>query len=1347
MDPSSPATDVLQSQQGTIQPSALYSPSLFSNMSPQMENASPALSNSGANSGGNPTNANNSNISMNSPFMGGISQGRSHSDAASVSPHQRPTPLPAQLLQEVHSGSNSPMIGQQQGFQGQSQQQQQQANQMQNAGGRLSTGTQPDNGLGSDISQQFNGGNDLGLMYQQQMLGQQQQQTNQNQNQNRMFPNQNQASNQNQNQGLNQNQNSNQNLPLNFNPNQGQNQNQHGPGSGPNQMPGQVPGQIPPGQVPGQGGLGNQGFLSTLTPAQLQPIRNQLRLLSPQNQEEFIRRLGMLPPQNLIQAIQQLASQQQKMAAAQNSRNQAQARNQMNQRQPNQQLNQLNNQQNQPNVPPGQQNQFQFVMQQNRQKSPQVNVNQPSQIPPNQKYPAGGPSGPMGPNNSGTSGPGGLNMSSAAASTMSKADQFVKSLFEFMQRRGTPINSFPTVGESRVHPFALYATVMKFGGSAKVTRAQQWPNVTQALGYMPSMSEEVSRIYNNILRPFEEFLLTSQLRNKGLKANLPGQAGQVPMGQVPSPSPAQGPIKGPGMVPGQVAGPGSNQDSNQGPNVPQTPFGQQAQPSPQVPQSQMPMSMIPMQMGQTPQTQIQQQQPPSGLRQSATPQPQTKARQTSQSRGKQTASPIPVHMPGPMQSPAVGGSPEVQAKLTPRRTPSSRKSSTASSPALVPVPALPAASPTPIIKPKHFVPHENRKYAPKKRLVEKHGGYDIRVLAGIGREIENIRSDFPFTHELGTFDVHAITMAVNSTIAGEVRQALDKLMVITADPRCYFSLVESPGLLTGLAECGLVITKGLASSKPDGKALATTKHYDVNDSLFGEGVKSNIDAVFESYKSKLGKEDVDLVIDVDTLTGVEVGRVEDDKPTEKIQEDDISVHKKAEGQESKDTINEKASEQDGLKPFGFTNYLTLLKKTSSENEELEFDYKTPEIDQFWVTASVDRLLSITTILRNLSFVDQNRSILINEPTSREFLFGLLYSLAENANLLPNSKQTLDLMKDLVTIFSNLAPVLILDSAKDALVLLLFILAFTPTPIPLTTSKDGIVFGRYTPVVHRYLPYAVDILAKVLPRDPPNRDLFESIFLGTCTNFEYLQLLQRYFNGRPADPYELMTCAFGLVISTVPHDDLSVIPRGLELARPLLHQSLLVAEMLAEMIKFEKPTRSNTNGTVDADEDNDIEMSESDKSFGKEKEQNNLSDFLKEFKEKKANYNLAYEWLSASDGFGHALLRAACALGAVVGNGRARDEERNPFARITQRSITVLRILGKKAMEYDSQDGALTGSEKAIVQLPSGVLPTIEALLGAMLASEMDKYVVGQICRFCDEGNEHLIKASSSLERP
>lgn len=204
--------------------------------------------------------------------------------------------------------------------------------------------------------------------------------------------------------------------------------------------------------------------------------------------------------------------------------------------------------------------------------------------------------------------------------------------------------------------------------------------------------------------------------------------------------------------------------------------------------------------------------------------------------------------------------------------------------------------------------------------------------------------------------------------------------------------------------------------------------------------------------------------------------------------------------------------------------------------------------------SVDRLICITTILRNLSWRDENQKFLADEIVI-DFLCVVIRYMGTREMLLRTHVNTLDLMKDVVTLLSNIASSVVISGREQAFCLLQFLLAFAPTPGP-TMTNGKLYFSPYEPSLHSYLPHAVDSLAKLLARDEPNRRYYRAILASDAA-----------VNASP--PCELLTKTFALAISPIPpaipaKDRDSRLPPLIEVRKPLLMQGLLAADILADL---------------------------------------------------------------------------------------------------------------------------------------------------------------------------------------
>jgi SWI/SNF chromatin-remodeling complex subunit SWI1 len=319
--------------------------------------------------------------------------------------------------------------------------------------------------------------------------------------------------------------------------------------------------------------------------------------------------------------------------------------------------------------------------------------------------------------------------------------------------------------------------------------------------------------------------------------------------------------------------------------------------------------------------------------------------------------------------------------------------------------------------------------------------------------------------------------------------------------------------------------------------------------------------------------------------------------------------------------------------------------------------------------AVERLICITTILRNLSFYETNHPLLA-EKLVLQFICVVIRYLGTRNMLLRTHSSTLDLMKDLIIFLSNLAQAVEIPGKEQALCLLHFLLAFAPCPPPGSSNSDKVIFSPYDPSVHRYLPPAVDSLAKLLARDEPNRTFYKKIFASDATSLP---------------PYDLLTKSFALAISPIPgqrRDEQRVsLMQTVDARKPHLMQGMLAAEILANLVPgFET--------------------------------------------------GLARSWLTSEDGFSQSLLRLITVLstepstppparGAPIPNRGADDEA---LLHITLSAITVLRRLSEKSRNPDDSTS----------KVPIDGMIKQENLLGALLLrppTQPKAEVIKQLCAY------------------
>ena len=199
--------------------------------------------------------------------------------------------------------------------------------------------------------------------------------------------------------------------------------------------------------------------------------------------------------------------------------------------------------------------------------------------------------------------------------------------------------------------------------------------------------------------------------------------------------------------------------------------------------------------------------------------------------------------------------------------------------------------------------------------------------------------------------------------------------------------------------------------------------------------------------------------------------------------------------------------------------------------------------------AVDRLICVTTILRNFSFLEHNHTALA-DPMVIRFMTTVIRYLGTRTMLLRTNVNALDFSKDVLTFLTNVSQRIDLPGKEEALCILHFLLSFAPSPTPRNAEDEEISFSAYVPATHRYFPHAVDSLAKLLARGDPNRSFYRAIFAADSSS---------------TPPYDLLTRAFGLAIAAIPEYG-PVNTAGLvKLRASYLVQGLLAAEIIVGLI--------------------------------------------------------------------------------------------------------------------------------------------------------------------------------------
>lgn len=357
-----------------------------------------------------------------------------------------------------------------------------------------------------------------------------------------------------------------------------------------------------------------------------------------------------------------------------------------------------------------------------------------------------------------------------------------------------------------------------------------------------------------------------------------------------------------------------------------------------------------------------------------------------------------------------------------------------------------------------------------------------------------------------------------------------------------------------------------------------------------------------------------------------------------------------------------------------SSYEEIARGCRVEVESLQDVHQFGSLD-YELDRAVDRLICITTILRNFSFPPNNPRQL-GEPSNQrllassvvvQFFAGVIRYLGTRNMLLRTHRNTLDFSNDVVVYFSNVSQDIDLPGREEAFCILHFLLSFAPSPPPTSPGDEDFHFTPYSPWIHPYYAPAVDSLAKLLARDDPNRTFYRAIFLADAAAIP---------------PYDLLTRSYGLAVATVPEFGKEG-DSGNEDRRAVLAQGLLAAEILIGLIPS-------------------------------------------------SDHVLARSWLSSQDGFALSLAKLVFTYSQRIAQLPPRYPDNPRTAElvdprgermIASRGLAVLRRLSERAKDSDH------GSN----ELPVGIMPQRQDHLRFLLRAEMDVGILQQLCNYSDLG--------------
>ena len=412
-----------------------------------------------------------------------------------------------------------------------------------------------------------------------------------------------------------------------------------------------------------------------------------------------------------------------------------------------------------------------------------------------------------------------------------------------------------------------------------------------------------------------------------------------------------------------------------------------------------------------------------------------------------------------------------------------------------------------------------------------------------------------------------------------------------------------------------------------------------------------------------------------------------------------------------DALSEEAAEvSDALDLSPYEDVLRNAKVEADTLQEVPaFGSQAYELDR-----AADRVIALTTILRNFSFYEFNHRLLTSSPLVK-WLSNTIRLLGTRNMLLRTHFNTQDFYKDMIIFLSNVTQSLELPTRDDALHILHFLLAFAPQPSPIYGESSGKVrFPSFVPANHKYLPPAVDCLAKLLARQDPNRMLYKSIFTASSSSLAASE-----------SPLDLLTRAFGLSISVLPDRTKGSLGNNMQLRIVEARKAYLTQGMLAADILT---TLAPSNDTA-----------------------------------------LARSWIESEDGWAVGLLNLAALLSVdhskTTGpKGRELGMDVESFKLITYRALTMMKRLaekaGKRALQNLQQAVTSNGTngqangvhaqdvdEDAIEALKGQPkwegIPQGHAILGALMMPNTDKVALGLLCGLHEMAMQQPNQNSSS----
>ncbi|CUS24394.1 LAQU0S16e00716g1_1 [Lachancea quebecensis] len=733
---------------------------------------------------------------------------------------------------------------------------------------------------------------------------------------------------------------------------------------------------------------------------------------------------------------------------------------------------------------------------------------------------------------------------------------FMKSLIENCKRRNAPLHALPEIQGRRVNLFVLYMMVQKLGGGESVTRFQQWPMLVQKLQLPQDSSQQLATLYYHILLPYEQYLASPE----GIKET---QSKRLFLQQF-----LQELLK-------KILGTHSNIQPDGPAGVPTN-----TQTSPQVNvQSNIQTNETNVSSYSTPNSTDMQD--PNKVRKPRKPKVKKKSKKDLEREMKYQQEQLQKQhqFQQEQQSKLIAEQrfKQQQEQLRLQQQQALRQNLEYQK------------------LPKVYKRSFARNYVPFTRPIETSNGYDIRAISQIGEKIDANKPVFLFAPELGTINLHALSLSLLSDCLSETNVALNILLVTSADAVLKISLEHSEGLVDSLTILGCRILSKLClpsvSSFDQGSGYL--KEYDVDNMLDRSTTYSEATATLEAvYKKTVYEKDgaEELKIKVDSLTGVDLEQAmltPEQTPLDSTSPDrgDEEFEDNESSQNEWDYLPEPLWVSDNLAGcnLNVTSYLSSLRYVRDEVDTIftKVNERGAENPQLLL---VDQLSTISMILRNLSFNEANTSFIANSVPFKRFLSDLMWALLLRNDKFVFHRKCLNFKKDTIITLANIAHIFKLENHVSAFLLLLLIISLGEKSVELG-QEDSLKFPENSVQLSKYQSFGVDVLAKILSLGYPNRFLIKSVLLqqfepdSQSQDVETCQKLLELYESTATQSFgklSLLNDIFASLISIVPFQQLNMSPTLIEDASPIISQSITALLSLVRLIKKEDMPSTSTN---------------------------------------------------------------------------------------------------------------------------------------------------------------------------